>query len=223
MIEISLEKERVIKSLKELEKEYNKGNIPKSHYDFQKRKLREQLETFDVADRVRRLQGKETAEVADEETNKEDENGELFKKFITPPGLKEKNLKPKGKSLNNKIAAGILVVAFFIGIVFGVYGFIPQQVASSSLFTNDTAFPPFANNSTNITNMTNSTNTTKNITKNVTVTKPVTNTTIKTTTKTTNTTNTSNSGSTGKNNGKTTTNKNNYYSQDINDYINGNW
>ena len=186
MIEISLEKERVIKSLKELEKEYNKGNIPKSHYDFQKGKLREQLETFDVADRVRRLQGKETAEVADEETNKEDENGELFKKFITPPGLKEKNLKPKGKSLNNKIAAGILVVAFFIGIVFGVYGFIPQQVASSSLFTNDTAFPPFANNSTNITNMTNSTNTTKNITKTTNTTKTITNTT-KTKTNTTKT------------------------------------
>ena len=53
MIEISLEKERVIKNLKELEKEYNKGNIPKSHYDFQKRKLTEQLEAFNVEVRVR--------------------------------------------------------------------------------------------------------------------------------------------------------------------------
>ena len=214
MIEISLEKERVIKSLKELEKEYNKGNIPKSHYDFQKRKLREQLETFDVADRVRKLQGKETADVTDEETDIEDENGELFKKFITPPGLKEKNIKPKGKSLNTKIAAGVLVAAFFIGIVFGVYGFIPQQVSSSSLFTNDTAFPPFANNSTNTTNMTNSTNMTKNITKTTNTTKVVTKNTTKTTNK-------SSGGSTGKSNGtKTTTN---YNSQNIDDLINGNW
>lgn len=197
MIEISLEKERAIKSLRELEKEYNKGNIPKSHYEFQKRKLTEQLETFDVADRVRKLQGKETTDVTDEEIDSEEENGELFKKFITPPGLKEKNIKPKGRSINTKIAAGVLVAAFFIGIVFGVYGFIPQQVSSSSLFTNDTAFPPFANNSTNVTNMTNSTNATKNITKNVTT--PTTNTTTKTTKTTTSTTT---------NKTKTTTNKN---------------
>ena len=216
MIEISLEKERVIKSLKELEKEYSKGNIPKNHYDFQKRKLREQLETFDVADRVRKLQGKETADVTDEETDIEDENGELFKKFITPPGLKEKNIKPKGKSTNTKIAAGVLVAAFFIGIVFGVYGFIPQQVSSSSLFTNDTAFPPFANNSTNTTNMTNSTNMTKNITKTTNTTKVVTKNTTKTTNK-------SSSGSTGKSNGTKTKTTTDYTSQNIDDIINGNW
>jgi len=198
MIEISLEKERVIKSLKELEKEYSKGNIPKNHYDFQKRKLREQLETFDVADRVRKLQGKETADVTDEETDIEDENGELFKKFITPPGLKEKNIKPKGKSTNTKIAAGVLVAAFFIGIVFGVYGFIPQQVSSSSLFTNDTAFPPFANNSTNTTNMTNSTNMTKNITK----TTNITTTTNKTKTKTNSNKTKTNTSTSTKNNDK---------------------
>ena len=205
MIEISLEKERVIKSLKELEKEYNKGNIPKSHYDFQKRKLTEQLEAFNVADRVRKLQGKETTDVTSEETSSEDENKELFKKFITPPGLEEKNIKPKGRSINTKIGIGVLVAAFFIGIVFGVYGFIPQQVSSSSLYTNDSAFPPFTNNSTNVTNMTNSTNITKNITK--------TNTT-KTINKTTTKKN-STSTNTKKNNTKTTTN------QDVNDIING--
>lgn len=205
MIEISLEKERVIKSLKELEKEYNKGNIPKSHYDFQKRKLTEQLEAFNVADRVRKLQGKETTDVTSEETSSEDENKELFKKFITPPGLEEKNIKSKGRSINTKIGIGVLVAAFFIGIVFGVYGFIPQQVSSSSLYTNDSAFPPFTNNSTNVTNMTNSTNITKNITK--------TNTT-KTTNKTKTTTK-KNSTNTKKNNTKTITNP------DINDIING--
>jgi hypothetical protein len=179
MIEISLEKEKIIKSLKELEKEFTKGNIPKSHYISQKRKLTEQLDAFEVADRVRRLQGKETGEVIDDEVSEEEDNGELFKKYITPTGLKEKNIQSKGKSLNTKIAAGILVAAFFIGIVFGVYGFIPQQVSSASLFTNDTAFPPFVlNNTTNATNSTNVTknvtkNETKNVTKNTTTTKPV--------------------------------------------------
>ncbi len=208
MIEISLEKERVIKSLKELEKEYNKGNIPKSHYNFQKRKLTEQLETFDVADRVRKLQGKETADVTDTEINSEEDNGELFKKFITPPGLKEKNIKPKGRSINTKIAAGVLVAAFFIGIVFGIYGFIPQQVSSSSLYTNDTAFPPFVNNSTNVTNMTNSTNITKNITKNTTTTKKVTS---------NNTTKKNNSSSGTTTNKSQTKTKQQYYYPDLND------
>ncbi len=212
MIEISLEKERIIKSLKELEKEYNKGNIPKNHYDFQKRKLMEQLEAFNVADRVRKLQGKETADVTSEETSSEDENGELFKKFITPPGLKEKNIKPKGRSINTKIGIGVLVAAFFIGIVFGVYGFIPQQVSSSSLYTNDTAFPPFANNSTNITNVTNSTNATKNMTKITNTTKNTNKT--KTTTKTNST-----SGSKGN---KTKPTKHTT-DPDINDIINGDW
>lgn len=177
MIEISLEKERITKSLKELEKEYTNGNIPKSHYISQKRQLKEQLETFEVANRVRKLQGKETAEVVDEEVDTEEEDSELFKKYITPTGLKKKNISSKETSLNTKIAVSILVAAFFIGIVFGVYGFIPQQVSSTHLFTNDTAFPPFVLNTTNSTNSTNSTNVTKNITKNVTVTKPVTNTT----------------------------------------------
>ena len=209
MIKISLEKERVIKSLKELEKEYNKGNIPKSHYNFQKKKLTEQLEAFDVADRVRKLQGKETTDVTSEKTNSEEENKELFKKFITPPGLEEKNIKPKGRPVSTKIAAGVLVAAFFIGIVFGVYGFIPQQVSSSSIYTNDTAFPPFANNSTNATNMTNITNTTKNMTK-------ITNTT-KTTNKTKTTTNTKkNSTSKNTNKNSTTTNEQQYIDQFLN-------
>lgn len=216
MIEISLEKERVIKSLKELEKEYNNGNIPKSHYDFQKRKLKEQLETFDVADRVRRLQGKETADVTAEETDDEEENGELFKKFITPPGLKEKNIKPKGKSINTKIAAGVLVAAFFIGIVFGIYGFIPQQVSSSSLYTNDTAFPPFVNNSTNMTNTTNITkNVTKNVTKTTNTTKKVNNTT-KTPEKNNNT-------PTETTKPTQTSTKTAYGDKEIDDIINGNW
>ena len=211
MIEISLEKERIIKSLKELEKEYNKGNIPKSHYEFQKRKLAEQLEAFKVADRVRKLQGKETTNVTNEETSDEDENGELFKKFITPPGLKEKNIKPKGRSVSTKIGVGVLVAAFFIGIVFGIYGFIPQQVSSSSMYTNDTAFPPFANNSTNATNITNSTNATKNMTK-------ITNTT-KTTTNKTKTRTNSSSGSKGN---KTKPTKHTT-DPDINELMNDDW
>lgn len=179
MIRITIERERIIKSLKELEREYKTGKIPERHYNAQKQRLNEQLEAFEVANRVRRLQGKETVEapVDDSVDEEEQENEELFKKYITSPGLKEKKLeskKPKGMSQNKMIAASLLAVAFIIGIGFGVFTLDLSTDNSSALYTNDSAFPPFVVNNT--TNMTNTTNTTKNMTNttklNTTVTKP---------------------------------------------------
>jgi hypothetical protein len=178
MIEISIERDKITKSLKELENEFKNGNITKTHYEFQKRQLTEKLETLAVAERIMKLQGKETAEVP-ADTPDESENDELFKKYITSPGLKEKNIKSKSKmgiSQNTMIAAVIVIVGFIIGIGFGVYSLnIPEEVSSVSLYTNDSAFPPFVlNNTTNTTNSTNSTkkllNTTKKV--NTTVTQP---------------------------------------------------
>lgn len=174
MIEISIERDKILRSLKELEKEFNSGNIPKSHYLFQKRQLNEQLETFNVADRVRKLQGKEVAETPVDNQKDEEEDEELFKKYITAPGLKKKNVKSGRFSQNKLIAGALLALAFIIGIGFGLYTLsIPDGMSGTSLATNDSAFPPFVLNNT--TNSTNSTNMTKNVTKNVTtVKKPVT-------------------------------------------------
>lgn len=190
MIKITLGKEKILRSLKELESEFNKGKIPQRHYEVQKRQLEERLEAFEVANRVRRLQGKETAEVPlDDEEENEEENEELFKKYITSPGLKEKKLeKPKDQgriSQNKMIGIALLAAAFLIGIVFGSFNIdLPTDAANTNLFTNESAFPPFVlNNTTNTTNMTNMTNTTKNATNIVknttkkTVTPPKTNTT----------------------------------------------
>ena len=168
MINITLGSKDIIKSLKELEREYNAGKIPERHYNAQKRRLTEQLETFEVAERVRKLQGKETVEppVDDNIDEEEEENEELFKKYITSPGLKEKKIqskKSKGMSQNTMIAASLLAVAFIIGIGFGIFTLdLPTDISSASLYTNDSAFPPFVVNNT--TNMTNTTNTTKNLT-----------------------------------------------------------
>lgn len=156
---ISIEKNKIIRSLEELEKEFENGKIPKSHYDYQKRQLTEKLETMSVAERVRRLQGKKTEQPI-EESGKDDDNEELFKKFITSPGLKEKKIvHKKGITQNTMIATALLIVAFVIGIGFGIYALnIPGEVSSASLYTNDSAFPPFVlNNTTNMTNATNST------------------------------------------------------------------
>lgn len=135
-----------------------------------------------------KLQGKKTAE-APVETSDDKENEELFRKYITSPGLKEKNIeknKKKGISQNTMVATALLIVAFIVGIGFGIYTLnIPEEVSSVSLYTNDSAFPPFVlNNTTNVTNTTNSTKKMLNTTKNVTtpVTQPTQNTTPKTNT-----------------------------------------
>lgn len=167
MVEISVERDKIIKSLDELENEFKKGKVPGSHYEFQKRQLTGRLETLAVAERVMKLQGKKTAEVP-AETPDESENDELFKKYITSPGLKEKNIESnKGISQNTMIATAVLIVAFVVGIGFGIYTLsIPEEVSSVSLYTNDSAFPPFVlNNTTNMTNTTNRTRQMLNISK----------------------------------------------------------
>lgn len=119
-----------------------------------------------------KLQGKETVE-SPVETSDDEKNDELFRKYITSPGLKEKNIeknKKKGISQNTMIATALLIVAFVVGIGFGIYTLnIPEEVSSVSLYTNDSAFPPFVlNNTTNVTNSTNSTKKVLNTTKKVT-------------------------------------------------------
>lgn len=158
MIDISLEKDRITKSLNELESEFNKGNIPKSHYLSQKKQLTEKLETLAVAERIMKLQGKKTVETP-EETIDEAENEELFKKFITSSGLKEKKIGDETKnkiSQNTMILAALLIMGFIVGAVSGIYFLnLPGEVSSVSMFTNDSAFPPFVlNNTTNTTNST---------------------------------------------------------------------
>ena len=176
MIKISIERDKITKSLNELENQFKSGNISKSHYQFQKRQLTEKLETLAAVETVMKLQGKETIEVAPQ-TSDENENDELFKKFITSPGLKEKKIKKESGmrfSQNLVIAVALLAIAFGVGIGFGLYGInMSPEVSSVSLYTNDSAFPPYvANNTTNVTTSTNSTkkilNTTKKVTPTVT-------------------------------------------------------
>ena len=154
------EKSKIINSLNELEEEFKKGNIPKNHYGLQKKQLNQRLDALEAAERVMRLQGKKTVETP-VDTKDDSENDALFKKFITSPGLKKKKLDDKdrkGFSQNNLIAISLLIIAFVIGIGFGIYALgMPSEVSSVSLSTNDSAFPPYAiNNNTNTTIKTNS-------------------------------------------------------------------
>lgn len=211
-MEISIERDKITKSLDELESEFNNGNIPKSHYESQKRQLNERLETLAVAERVMKLQGKKTVE-APAQTSDEADNEELFKKFITSPGLKDKNIgneSKKGISQNTMIFAALLIAGFIIGAASGIYFLnIPGEASSVSMFTNDSAFPPFVlNNTTNSTNTTNGTPQMLNTTKIDSTPTTQTTETINTNTNT-NTGDNSNTGNNNNNNNGNTGNNNN--------------
>ncbi|MEN4007323.1 MAG: hypothetical protein PQ964_08225 [Methanobacteriaceae archaeon] len=156
MVKISVERDEIIKSLNGLENEFKKGNVPKSHYEFQKRQLTGRLRVMEAAERVMRLRGKKITE-APVEALDEGENDELFRKYITSPGLREKNIESnKGTSQSTMIAAVLLIIAFVVGIGSGIHILnVPGEVPNIPLYANNTtSLPSVLNNATNITNIT---------------------------------------------------------------------
>jgi len=170
MIDIVSQKEKLIKRLKELETEYNQGYLPKNDFIRQKEYLSQQLEALEVADRVKRLQGKQGSEKSlDYWSEKEKENQgivdqeekeELLKKYVTKPQTIEKN--PENGWLSNRakiIISIILIVGFLVGTAFGVSVISKtSELSQVSMIVNDSAFP-----AKNITNITKNTTTTKKI------------------------------------------------------------
>jgi hypothetical protein len=190
MIDIVPDKEKIIRSLQELEFDYSQGNISRKAYISQKKELNQQLETFDTADRIRRLQGKGQVEKPleywtekEEEKKRQEERELLLQRYVSSPPPKGK-VKSITSSRGKTILAIFLVVAFFVGTGFGVLIMqSPSESSGASLVANESAFP--VENATNITNTTTNSNVTK-----TTTTPKSTNTTVKPTTPTTPPTNT---------------------------------
>jgi hypothetical protein len=163
MIEIKSDKGKVIRSLQELEFEFAQGNISKKTYNAQKKDLEEKLETFVVADRVKRLQGKGESEKPleywTEKKEEEDEKQakeELMKKYITTSSPSYPTNKTKSTSAKQRkaVLTAILALIFITGIGFGVFLMkVPAESAAVSMNINQSAFPTVVNN-TNITNTT---------------------------------------------------------------------
>ncbi|MGZ4857320.1 MAG: hypothetical protein ACXVZU_03025 [Methanobacteriaceae archaeon] len=164
MIEIDSQKEKTIKRLKELENEYNQGNLPKNDFIRQKNYLTKQLEAMEVADRIKTLQGKQGSEKSlDHWSEKEkekkviedqEEKEELLKKYTTKPQTIEEN--PSNGRLSNRakiIISILLLVGFLVGTAYG-FSVISKTTESPkvSMIVNDSAFP-----SKNITNITKTT------------------------------------------------------------------
>jgi hypothetical protein len=189
MIDIVPDKQNIIRSLQELEFDYSQGNISHKAYISQKNELNEQLETFETADRIKRLQGKGQVEKPleywtekEEEKKKQEERELLLQRYISSPQPKGK-LNSISSSRWKTMLAIFLVVAFFVGTGFGVLIMqSPSQSSGASLVANESAFPV---ENTNLT-ATNTTTSNTNVTKTTTTTKK--NTTTTPTTPPTNTT-----------------------------------
>lgn len=164
MIDIKSDKEKVIRSLQELEFEFAQGNVSEKIYNSKKKELKSKLETLEAADRVKRLQGRGEVEKPLEywTEKKEAEEAkqakeELMKKFITSSS--PTYTKPK-KEINVKqrkaVIYIILALIFVSGIGFGVFFMVPSESTAVTMTVNQSAFPE-VNNSTNMTNTTTST------------------------------------------------------------------
>jgi hypothetical protein len=164
MIEIKSDKEKVIRSLQELEFEFAQGNISKKTYNTQKKDLEYKLETFKVADRVKRLQGKGNSEKPleywtekKEEEEEKQAKEELMKRYITTSSPSYPTNKKGNTSVKQRkaVLTAILALIFITGIGFGVFLMkVPAESAAVSMNINQSAFPTVVNNTTNITNTT---------------------------------------------------------------------
>lgn len=158
MIDIKSDKDKVIRSLQEVEFEFAQGNISKKAYTSQKRELQTKLETLEVADRVKRLQGKkETEKPLEYWTEKKEEaeekraKEELMKKFITDSGPTYPNAKTEKASVNKRKAVliALLGLIFISGIGFGIFLMkVPSESAAATMNVDQSAFPVITNNTT---------------------------------------------------------------------------
>lgn len=149
--------------MQELEFEFSQGNISKTTYNSQKSVLESKLETLEVADRVKRLQGKgETEKPLEYWTEKKEEEKEekakeeLMKKYITSASPTYPTNKRNRISVKKSRAVlfAILAVIFISGIGFGIFLMkVPGESAAVSMTIDQSAFPVI-NNSTNMTNIT---------------------------------------------------------------------
>ncbi len=167
MIDIISDKKELIRSLRELEFDFEQGNISKRTYYKQKRQITEKLETMDAADRIRRLQGKKTAEKPleywTEKKQEEDdlkEREELLKKYVTPSSTHPttRSMDKSGNNWSKAIIVGFILVGFIMGTSFGVMLISPVTDSPAvSMVVNDTALT--MKNQTNSTSTSTSTST----------------------------------------------------------------
>jgi hypothetical protein len=172
MSDIIPDKEKLIKSLNELEFEFKKGNISKNAYNSQKKKLNDKIDTIEIVNRVKKLQGKDeagktfdylTQQKKDDKVQEEQE--ELMRKYMTSSkthNLRTIKEKKRGINRNLTILATLLAVIFISGVAFGFVVINGSFESSAVPMTLNQSALTTSNNTTNITNNNTPVNTTIN-------------------------------------------------------------
>ncbi|MGA2676406.1 MAG: hypothetical protein ABSE83_05895 [Methanobacterium sp.] len=172
MSDIIPDKEKLIKSLNELEFEFKKGNISKNAYNSQKKKLNDKINTIEIVNRVKKLQGKDeagktfdylTQQKKDDKVQEEQE--ELMRKYMTSSKTHDlRTIKEKKRGINRNltILATLLAVIFISGVAFGFVVINGSFESSAVPMTLNQSALTTSNNTTNITNNNTPVNTTIN-------------------------------------------------------------
>ena len=172
MSDIIPDKEKLIKSLNELEFEFKNGNISKNAYNSQKKKLNDKIDTIEIVNRVKKLQGKDeagktfdylTQQKKDDKVQEEQE--ELMRKYMTSSkthDLRTIKEKKRGINRNRTILATLLAVIFISGVAFGFVVINGSFESSAVPMTLNQSALTTSNNTTNITNNNTPVNTTIN-------------------------------------------------------------
>ena len=176
MNNISQDKEKLLKLLQELKKEYRAGNISDDEYKYLSREYEDNLSNISAVDRIRSMQGKEVVEKpviysskkAEKSKKSKEEDEKLVDKYVVKTEKeKRESRRPSGKVFV-AIAIACLAVAFITGIGFGIFNFDFQlsNPTNAMVTVNESAFLDIVVNNTNNTNRTSKNNATTNSSEN---------------------------------------------------------
>jgi hypothetical protein len=153
---MSHDKEKLLMILNNLEQDYRAGNISQEKYDYLSEEYNRKLQTLDVSDRIRVMQGRPNDEspspnIQEDLDKSKKEDQELVNKFIINNDKPKKEHKPLSNGAIIALATLFLIVAFGAGISFGVFNF-DFNGSAASMFgqatISDSAFPVVVANTT---------------------------------------------------------------------------
>ena len=148
------DRKKLMQILKNLERDYEAGLISEEKYLYLSDQYKHKIETIEVSDRIRAMQGKEETPSSlnsknDVSERYREEKEQLVRKYIHNPETYNISNKPKESSSTSPwyiaLAVVFLLIAFGAGITFGMssIGFDGDvaHMLSGSATINDTAFP----------------------------------------------------------------------------------
>ncbi len=148
------DRKKLMQILSNLERDYEAGLISEEKYLYLSDQYRHKIETIEVSDRIRAMQGKEETPSSiksrvDDSQKYREEKEKLVRKYIHNPETYTVSKKPEESSSTSPwyiaLAVVFLLVAFGAGITFGMssigLGGDVGDIISDGATINDTAFP----------------------------------------------------------------------------------